>query len=232
MAKQLETVLDVGHVFRPGTQVEAHPRVSDVFAGVPITKAASKAKVSANGSVTFKGLLPGGPYLVHGTVKLSVPHPTRVGATEDTEEPRNLNFTAAQPLDDEQAVRNTQASAALVARREADARAAIVADAPAGAGVGGSGREMISGAVNTANSRPQENPPTSEQVGAESRPGESRETAAADGVEDRPAEARRGPSFRSRPTRPKPAKPRTAKLRSKPSSRKAGKPASAGRPSR
>jgi hypothetical protein len=223
-SKQLETVLDLGHVFQPGTQVEAHPRAADAFTGKPITTAAHKAKVRQDGTVVFKGLEPGGPYLAHGVQKLSVPHPTRPGATETQENPINVNFTAAQPLDDEQAVRNTQASAAVVARREADARAKVLADVPAGAGVGGSGREMISGAVDTANSRP--NQPRPDQVGAENRPGEVRQ-AGPDGVENRPREARKT-------QRAKGAKRNqsAAKVKATPRQRQAGKPLSSGRPSR
>lgn len=226
MGKQLETVLDLGHVFQPGVRVEAHPRAADAFAGKPITKAAASATVRQDGTVVFKGLEPGGPYLAHGVQKLAEPHPTKVGATQDVERAVNVNFTAAQPLDDEGSVRNTQANAALTARREADARAKVLADVPAGAGVGGSGREVISGAVNTVNSRPRENPPKPDQVGAENRPGEVRQPGP-DGVESRPREARK--TQRARGAKKNQS---AAKVKAKPGQRKAGKPLSSGRPSR
>jgi hypothetical protein len=130
-----DTTLSVGHLFKQGDTVEAHPRIADVLDGAPLTKAAATGKVDRDGNVTFKGLEEHGPY--HAVGKTQV-HVTKPGApaqdtttdTQPQEQYRSLRFTADGPKAREE-LQHTQLQTNVQAQAEAEAAAAVTRGEPA-----------------------------------------------------------------------------------------------------
>lgn len=151
-AETTSVTLDAGHVFPPGTVVEAFDRVSDFPVGPPEGVAQASGTVDPGGDVTLTGLLPGGRFFLSGTVNESVPGPA---GAELVERVRTLNFTATGDLPP-RSVRHSQRETAIQADREGQAAQVqhdrtVGSDASRAAGVStASPVEFVEGARSSA----------------------------------------------------------------------------------
>lgn len=139
--------LQVSEHFPPGTEVEAHPRVSDAF--VPgATKAVAKAKVGKDGTVKLAKLVEHGPYFLAGEIKDYVPDARAEGGVREIERWQAIAVTANDPTP---ALNRDQTNEQ--ARLEAEAAAEVAKDFdPGTAPSGGTTARAVPGIVEGARS--------------------------------------------------------------------------------